>query len=597
METQHTPAKAKTILWILLALFTALWFSNLQYRHLVKPDEGRYAEVPREMVVSGDWVTPRLNGLKYFEKPPLQYWATAVAYEAFGQHPWTSRLWDALTGFAGILLTWFAGARLFGREAGRYAALILGGSFLYAGMGHVNTLDIGVTFFITLGIVGLLFGQDENLAAPARRNWMLLAWAALGLAMLSKGLIGIVLPGAALFLYSMIQGDLAVWKRMHWIKGLLVFAIVTVPWFYLVMHANPRFGYFFFYYEHIERYLNPSHDRYQPWYFFIPILLLGILPWSIALLDTLWRTWKDSAAPVAAKPAAGQGGYAPMPFNLQHYLPTWSVSVYLLFCAHLRAHFAPKPFNPHRYLLIWTVFVYVFFSKSDSKLPSYLLPIFPSLALLMGWQIARMQPRRLFWLLLPVLPILIALLVTSFFSTRFADNPVQVKMYADYAVWLKVALAIWLFGLGAALLWLWRSAAKMRALTVLAFASLIAVLIGTSGYNSLAPERSAYFIAEAIRDQIKPEVPFYSVKMYEQTLPFYLKRTLTLVDYTDELKFGTEREPERWISTFEEFAKAWDKDTRAAAIFPVYEEPRVKNLHLSMKEIYRDSQYIVVIKP
>jgi len=174
-----------------------IWFANLEYRKLIKPDEGRYAEVPREMVASGDWVTPRLNGLKYFEKPPLQYWATAAAYEIFGEHHWTSRLWTALTGFAGILLVWFAGLRLFGREAANYAAILLGSSMLYTLMAHVNTLDMGVTFFITLGIAGLLLGQSEA-DTKLQRNWMLLAWAGLGLAVLSKGLMGLVLPGAAL---------------------------------------------------------------------------------------------------------------------------------------------------------------------------------------------------------------------------------------------------------------------------------------------------------------------------------------------------------------------------------------------------------------
>ena len=91
------------ILW-LLAVMAILWFANLDYRHLAQPDEGRYAEIPREMLASGDWVTPRLNGLKYFEKPALQYWATGVAFQLFGEHEWSARLWTALTGFLGILL-------------------------------------------------------------------------------------------------------------------------------------------------------------------------------------------------------------------------------------------------------------------------------------------------------------------------------------------------------------------------------------------------------------------------------------------------------------------------------------------------------------
>ena len=156
--TEHI--SSKQIWWLVIAV-ALIWFANLEYRKLIKPDEGRYAEIPREMVVSGDWVTPRLNDLKYFEKPPLQYWATATAYTLFGEHHWTSRLWTALTGFAGILLVWFAGMRLFGREAANYAAILLGSSTLYVLMAHINTLDMGVTFFLTLGITGLLLGQTQ----------------------------------------------------------------------------------------------------------------------------------------------------------------------------------------------------------------------------------------------------------------------------------------------------------------------------------------------------------------------------------------------------------------------------------------------------
>src|SRR5258708_10600147 len=100
---------------ILGLVFFVVWFCNLEYRSLVRPDEGRYAEIAREMAATGDWTTPRLNGIKYFEKPPLQYWMTAAAYKAFGEHEWTARLWSALTGFAGVLMVGFAGAKLFGQ--------------------------------------------------------------------------------------------------------------------------------------------------------------------------------------------------------------------------------------------------------------------------------------------------------------------------------------------------------------------------------------------------------------------------------------------------------------------------------------------------
>ncbi|MDP4028376.1 MAG: glycosyltransferase family 39 protein [Gallionella sp.] len=531
---------------------TLIWFGNLEYRKLIKPDEGRYAEIPREMVVSGDWVTPHLNDLKYFEKPPLQYWATAVAYEVFGEHQWTSRLWAALTGLAGVLVVGFAGARLFGREAGIYAALILGSSSLYALMSHVNTLDMGVTFFISLGIFALLLAQQES--APAlRRNWMLLAWAAMALAVLSKGLMGLILPGAALFLYSVFNRDVKVWLRMHWVSGLLMFFLVVAPWFVLVMRANPEFFQFFFIREHFERFTTKVHGRYQPWHYFVPVLLMGMLPWTLLMFDTLLRSWHGSAAQA-------------------------------------------RTFSPERFLLVWAVFIYFFFTISSSKLPSYLLPMFPALALLMGKQLAAMNTRRAFWLIAPVVPVLLALLLVVVYADRFADTPVQAEMYGEYAVWLSVAMLVWLGGMAAALYGLRRDH-KASAIVILALSSLLATQIGASGYNTIARERSAYLIAEAIAPQIKPEVPFYSVRNYEQTLPFYLKRTLTLVDYQDEMAFGIGQEPHKWLPNVDVLAERWKTDAEAYAIVPVTQFHVLQGKGMDMKEIYRDHQLVVVIKP
>ena len=551
-------------LWWLVIAVAVIWFANLEYRKLIKPDEGRYAEIPREMVASGDWVTPRLNDLKYFEKPPLQYWATAAAYEVFGQHQWTSRLWTALTGFAGILLVWFAGLRLFGREAANYAAMLLGSSMLYALMAHINTLDMGVTFFLTLGIVGLLLGQTQT-DTGKRRSWMLLlAWAALGLAVLSKGLMGLVLPGAALFIYAVVQRDLSVFKRMHWLSGLAVFLLITAPWFYLVMKANPEFFQKFFIYEHYTRFTTKDLGRYQPWYYFVPILLLGMLPWTLLMFDTLINTWRGSKLP--------------------------------------RNDSKAKAFNAANFLLVWAVFIYLFFTVSGSKLPSYLLPMFPALALLMGRQLVEMDTRRLFWLIAPMLPLL--LLAASFapFTSRLADTPLQVQGYSAYAWWLTAAALVWLLGVIAALVWLRRSNAvkehsKFSAVLVLAISTLLAAQLGTSGYNTIARERSAYYIAEAIRPYVKTDEPFYSVDTYEQTLPFYLKRTFTLVQYQDEMAFGIMQEPQRWIPDYASFAKVWQAQPAALAIMPAPTYQQLKQMDFAMKIIYEDPQYVVVSKP
>jgi 4-amino-4-deoxy-L-arabinose transferase-like glycosyltransferase len=546
-------AMTKKGLLILLAVLAAIWFSNLEYRTLIKPDEGRYAEIPREMVASGDWVTPRLNELKYFEKPPLQYWATAAAYTLFGEHQWTSRLWTALTGFAGILLVWFAGLRLFGREAAGYAALLLSGSLLYVLMGHINTLDMGVTFFITLGIVGLLLGQTEAGDDKRRRKWMMLAWAGMALAVLSKGLMGIILPGAALFIYCLVQRDFGVLKRMHWLLGLAVFFAIAAPWFYFVIKANPEFFERFFIYEHYTRFTTKDLGRYQPWHYFIPILLAGALPWTVTMFDTMWRAVRDSRLP-------------------------------------------KQMFNSSRFLLVWAVFIYVFFSISGSKLPSYLLPMFPALSLLMGKRIAEMRERVLFWQLTPALLVPLALAWLALNVGGLADTPNQAELYPNYAPWLATAAVVSLFGLLAGMAFLWRGQ-KVIAVLVLSLGALLTAQIGLSGYESIARERSARHIAEAIRGDVKPDVPFYSVLTYEQTLPFYLKRTFTLVQYQDEMAYGIQQEPQRYIPTLAEFAKAWNAQPQALAIMPVYAWTQVQQLGIPLQVIFEDTQHIVVKKP
>ena len=536
----------------MLIAVALIWFTNLEYRTLIKPDEGRYAEIPREMVASGDWVTPRLNDLKYFEKPPLQYWATATAYTLFGEHQWTSRLWAGLAGFAGILLVWFTGLRLFGREAAGYAALLLSSSLLYVLMAHINTLDMGVTFFLTLGILGLLLAQAQA-DVRKRRNWMLVAWAGLALAVLSKGLMGIILPGAALFIYCVVQRDFSVLKRMHWLPGLAVFFAIAVPWFVLVMQANPEFFERFFIYEHYTRFTTTVHGRYQPWYYFIPILLAGALPWTVLMFDAMFSTLRNSG---------------------------------------LRK----KTFNTRRFLLIWAVFIYVFFSISGSKLPSYLLPMFPVLALLMGKHIVEIRERVLFWQIAPAIPVALVLLVLALNVGRFADTPGQIELYPQYGPWLIVAALVSLAGLSTGMLLLWREK-KSVAMTVLALSALLSAQIGLSGYETVARERSAKHIAEAIRGEVKPDIPFYSVLTYEQTLPFYLKRTFTLVQYQDEMDFGIQQEPQRWIPTIEEFAKIWATQREALAIMPVYAYALLQQQGVAMKIIFEDTQHIVVKKP
>jgi 4-amino-4-deoxy-L-arabinose transferase-like glycosyltransferase len=538
-------------LWLLIAVFALVWFSNLEYRKLVRPDEGRYAEIPREMVASGDWVTPRLNDLKYFEKPALQYWATAAAYTLFGEHHWTARLWSALTGFLGVLVTGIAGARLFGKGAGMIAGAICASSLLYALIGHINTLDMGVSFFLVTGLYCLMLAQMERESSKAERNWMLLAWSGLALAILSKGLIGAALPCAALVIYTLVTREWRLWRRLHMGKGLVLLLAITAPWFIWVSLRNPEFFRFFFIHEHFERFLTKTHSRYQPPWYFIPMLLIGMLPWTLMLLGAVRRAPRGDAAGM---------------------------------------------FRPRLFLLIWSAFVFAFFSASSSKLPSYILPILPTLALLIADHVMRMSPRALAWHCAPYAVLGAAMTVVAPQVVRLASDEVPAILYRAYVPWLTFAGGVLAAGAALATLLALRERTRI-AVVALAAGGLGCAQLILTGHDSLAPASSSYYLVQKVRPYLKPDLPFYSLGVYEQTLPFYIKRTVTLVEARDELSFGINQEPDKWVPDFEEFSRRWRTHAEALAIMHPNSLAYFDQRQLPYEVIGRDTRRLVVRKP
>src|SRR5713226_2396610 len=191
------------VLAFLLLIFFSVWFGIIEYRKLVKPDEGRYAEVPREMVATGDWLTPRLNGIKYFEKPPLQYWATAAAFKVFGVNEFAARIYVLACGLATILLVGFTALRLWNAEVALASMLALIASPYFLALGGIVTLDMGLALWTTATLCAFLLAEHGRDDRVSHRRWMLTAWAAMALAVLSKGLVGIVFPVAAVGLHAL----------------------------------------------------------------------------------------------------------------------------------------------------------------------------------------------------------------------------------------------------------------------------------------------------------------------------------------------------------------------------------------------------------
>jgi 4-amino-4-deoxy-L-arabinose transferase-like glycosyltransferase len=504
-------------LLLLAVAVLVVWFANLDYRKLIKPDEGRYAEISREMAVSGDWVTPRLNGIKYFEKPPLHYWAGAAAFSLFGQHEWAARLWSALSGVLGIALAWYAGQRLFGAAAGLYAAVVLGSCLMYVVVGHLNTLDMGLALFLLASLCTLLLAQRDEATAHENSVWMHTAWAAMAGAVLTKGLVGIVIPGATLVLYTLVQRDWRLWQRLHPITGLLLFLAITAPWFVIVSMRNPEFAWFFFVHEHFLRYTTTIHQRVEPWYYFLPLLIVGWLPWTTVVADAMWQAWK------------------------------------------------PEPgvkFQPRRCLLIWCGFVLLFFSASGSKLPSYILPLFPAGALLAGWRLASVSGTRLAWQIVPMSLLGLGGLLALPFIRTSGDTPVE--LIQAFKPWIAAAALIALAGAAFAA-WVARRGNVPRAVLVTGLAGLLGTQLIVTGHESLSPSMSAYRMAQRVKPYLKPGVPFYSVGTYDQTLDFYLGRTVTLVQFRDEMDYGLQLEPQLAIPTVAQWRDTWKQQPYALA--------------------------------
>jgi len=187
--------RAHRLYWGLAGLLCLVWLATLAGRPLFNPDEARYAEIPREMLSGGDWVIPHLNGLDYIEKPPLQYWATAASYGLLGVSEFSARLYTALTALATIALIGFLAARLSGNGAGWRAAAVLSGMFMFVVLGQLMTLDMSLTFWMSASLAAFLLAQQAQRArqAPqaqsAERGWMLFAWLAAALGVLTKGLV------------------------------------------------------------------------------------------------------------------------------------------------------------------------------------------------------------------------------------------------------------------------------------------------------------------------------------------------------------------------------------------------------------------------
>lgn len=539
---------------LLIALIYGLvWFGTLNYRHLIPSDEGRYAQMAQEMLMTGDWITPRYNGYKYFEKPPLQIWATAIAFHAFGAGEWQARLWTALTGFLTILVVGLTAMRIFNARAGWLSALVLASSPMWIISGHFNSLDMALSAFLVSALCSLLLAQTST-SKTVCRNWMWICWSMMALATLSKGVIGAAIPAMVFIAYTLSAWDWKIWSRLHLLSGSILFLLITSPWFILVAQRNPEFLEFFFIHEHLQRFTDDAHSRTGPIYYFVPLLLIGILPWIFQIPQAFIRAWTER----------------------QHAFS----SSWLLAC--------------------WSIVIFVFFSISQSKLPGYIIPIFPALAILIGAHLDRIlgnsNTMGVFWKLQTGSFAVLGCLGFFFISEiSIQARPDEIEAYAQYQNWVIAALiTLIIFSLIAA----WLSKRNgLQSILSFAIGFFLCTIIAGTGHETLGRAVSGIDLANRVRTQIPANVNFYSVRLLDHTMPFYLGRTMIMVESPDELEFGVTQEPKLWMPTLEAFMERWKEDVSAYALMVPEQYTALQKIDFPMQEVDRDSRRVIVKHP
>ncbi|CAN5751292.1 glycosyltransferase family 39 protein [soil metagenome] len=546
------PVTHRHVLTLFLAL-GLLYYGFSWMRPLASPDEPRYGEIPREMLASGDWVAPRLNGILYFQKPPLFYWLVASAEYLGGLNNFAMRFWPAAFGLFGCLAVYLAGKRLYDKRTGLYAAAILGTTLLYFAMSQLITLDMTFSMLMSAALLCLVVGQRE-VAGPSQRKLFYAFYAFIALAVMTKGLLAIMLPGAIIFLWFVLLSQWEKLRRIYLFSGIAIVLAIALPWHVIVASRHPEWFDFYILHEQFLRYLSNAHNRGQPIWFFVAAIMVGMMPW-ISFLPQSLKTLLP-------------GGWK----KRQEHSETW-------------------------FLLIWAVFVLFFFSLSKSKLFPYILPVFPPLALIIGrfWasldEGKKKRPNLSWGYLINGVAFLIITLGLVV-ATRIPE--VREKLNLSFMPWVNPAsLVVGMFGV----YWLWKAKRIPEPTIWPLFAGAAAMAILANPLIALFQPPTIKPIVTQFQKSLKADDLIFSYEDYFHDLPLYLKQTVGVIeDIQEEQSFGLswEDHTDRYMK-MNPFRKIWGDETKR--VFVVMGRKREERFRLHIKsgiyEVAKDENFMV----
>jgi 4-amino-4-deoxy-L-arabinose transferase-like glycosyltransferase len=480
--------KKKRVLFLLIVVVCSyvFFFLNLGAYSLKDPDEGRYAEIPREMVESGNYLVPHFNYVRYFEKPPLLYWATAASYKLFGINEWSARFPNAVAAILCVLATYMFTSRAFGADTALIASVMLTTSFGFFAMARTLTTDM--LFASMLSISLFSFGEYYR---EKRVIFLHLFFVTLALAVLTKGPVAVVLMAVTVFIFLLLENDLSFSKKLISPTGWLLFAVIAAPWFVIMCIREKQFFQFFFIDQHILRFLTTKHNRSGPLYYFIPVLFAGLFPWSI-------------------------------------FLP--------------RAILEVRKVREVRLFLIWSLVVFLFFSLSGSKLPTYILPVFPALVIVLGNLFARhwQRPMNCGGELITYLVVFTCIALSGFAlcTGRWMTVPGSDFVSTSDIHFFAIGLAVASMAILALLL-----IRTMRTFATFFFMlgafSLVVVIGLLLHVHIIDGIKTSKAVAREIRLADKGGSVVVNYGSFLEGLPFYLSRRIHLADFDGELEMGS----------------------------------------------------------